>query len=99
MTQIDMFSAVAPSTSVVGLAIIVPRACGNCGAVEVVVGSSAGPHHARLNCRSCGRHSGWMSGTSYSFITKIIEHFGRPTEPITVRHFVTGLSSHWPGSQ
>jgi len=99
MTQIDMFSTAAPSTSVVGLAVTVPRACGNCGATEVVVGSSAGPHHARLNCRSCGRHSGWMSGESFRFVSKVAECFGRPLEPITVRHFVTGLSSHWPGSE
>jgi hypothetical protein len=82
----EMFGSTAPSTSPAGLVIEQDRACPNCGAVEIVIGSSAGPHHARLYCRSCEHHCGWLPGQAYRFVSKILDHFGRPTEPIKIRH-------------
>ena len=84
MTQADFFPELtASSTSVVGLEVILPRPC-RCGESVAVVGSSKGPHHASVVCSRCGVHRAWLSGTTAAFLDAILEHFGRPTEPITV---------------
>ena len=44
--------------------------------------AAAGPHHARLECRGCGCHRGWLSGGTFRFLSGVIDNFGRPTEPI-----------------
>lgn len=85
MMQLNMFREVTQaSTLAFGLIVKLPDAC-SCGATQATVGSSAGPHHASLRCRACERHRGWMSGETYNFITRVIDNFGRPTEPISVR--------------
>jgi hypothetical protein len=81
----DFFGATAPSTSIIGLNVISPRPCGSCGSQLASIGSSRGPHAASLTCLECSRHVGWLSGETHRFITEIIDHVGRPTEPITVR--------------
>ncbi len=83
--QLDFFAGTtAPSTSMVGLLIRLPREC-RCGSVEFTIGSSKNFHHAGLFCADCGAHGGWMSGESFSFINGIIDQFGKPTAPIIVR--------------
>jgi hypothetical protein len=83
--QFSMFGAVTtPSSSPIGLAVILLRPCCNCGDERATIGSSAGPHHASLNCYGCGGHRGWLSGATFKFLSDVIENFGRPTEPITV---------------
>jgi hypothetical protein len=84
--QIDMFGTVTPSSSPIGLSVILPKPCGNCGSAAAVVESSRGPHHASLLCDRCGGHRGWLSGTTYRFLSGVIENFGRPSEPIEIRH-------------
>jgi hypothetical protein len=84
--QAEMFGSTTLSTSPVGLVIEHDRACPHCGTAAVVIGSSAKMHAARLTCCSCVRHCGWLSGQTHQFVSEIINHFGRPTEPITVRH-------------
>ena len=82
--QADLFPELtASSTSVVGLEVILPRPC-QCGEGVAVVGSSKGPHHAGVVCSRCGVHRVWLSGTTSAFLDAILEHFGRPTSPITV---------------
>jgi hypothetical protein len=85
-SQIKMFDATTPSTSPLGLVIVQDRACPHCGTAEMVIGSSANMHHARLICCGCNQHCGWLPGQAYRFVSKILDHFGRPTEPIKVRH-------------
>jgi hypothetical protein len=84
--QLAMFETTAPSSSPVGLSVILPRQCGNCGSDNAIIGSSRGPHHASVLCACCGGHRGWLSGTTYRFLSDVIENFGRPTEPILIRH-------------
>jgi hypothetical protein len=84
--QLAMFETTAPSSSPIGLSVILPKPCGDCGSDSTIVGSSAGPHYARLNCECCGRHRGWLSGTTYKFLSDVIESFGRPAEPIHIRY-------------
>jgi hypothetical protein len=98
--QLDMFGAVAPSTSIIGLTAILPKPCHWCGANSVMIGSSRAMHHARLDCSECGRHRGWASGEAVLFLQGIIDHFGRPDQPVIVRggSFVSGLTSFAPGT-
>ena len=83
--QLSMFDTVTtPSSSPIGLDVILPRQCHDCGSDTAIIGSSAGPHHARLECRGCGRHRGWLSAGTFRFLSDVIDNFGRPTEPIIV---------------
>jgi hypothetical protein len=85
--QLDLFGITPPSTSIVGLIVtMAERPCRHCGSNAFILGSSCGPHHGRLGCAGCDRHSGWISGETRRFIDSIIDHFGRPDEPIIVRH-------------
>jgi hypothetical protein len=84
--QLSMFEATTPSSSPIGLAVVPPKRCRSCGSDTAIIGSSAGPHYARLNCRSCGRHRGWLSGETFRFLSDAIDSFGRPTEPVVIRH-------------
>jgi hypothetical protein len=82
-SQVLLFPELAPpSSSVVGLEIILTHSC-DCGECIAIVGS-CGPHHASLICPRCGVHRGWLPGETYRFINTIIDTFGRPTEPIVV---------------
>jgi hypothetical protein len=85
--QIDMFSSTiaTPLSSPVGLAVILPKLCGSCGSDIATIGSSAGPHYARLKCECCGGHRGWLSGTTFKFLSDVIENFGRPNKAIEIR--------------
>jgi hypothetical protein len=84
--QLTLFESTTPSTSIVGLTIILPRPCRSCGETATTIGSSKGPHHAALFCVSCGRHVGWMSSESFNFVCAIVDRFGRPEDAIVVRH-------------
>jgi hypothetical protein len=75
----------APSTSVVGLAVVLPRPCRSCGETMAVLGSSKGPHAAVAFCISCNRHVAWVSKETFDFVTAIIDHVGRPEDAIVVR--------------
>jgi len=82
--QLDLFPSSTPT--IVGTVISLERACPHCGATTTTVGSSAGPHWARLTCTGCNRHRGWLAGSQYRFLSS-----GAP-------NFTTGLSSHPPGT-
>jgi hypothetical protein len=91
--QADMFPVTTPSTSLIGITIVLPRPCRACGEVMATIGSSRGPHHAALFCVSCGRHTGWMSQESFNFVCALIDNFGRPESAIVVRESVNHPSS------
>jgi hypothetical protein len=90
----DLFGSTiaAPSTSIIGLTVILPRPCHACGSFKAVIGSSAGPHCARYVCGDCCLFLSWMRAETYAFVCDVVDNFGRPTEPITIR--MTGLSSY-----
>jgi hypothetical protein len=82
----DLFGATTPSTSALGLLVALPRAC-QCGSGTGVVGSSAGPHAAKVVCAQCGRFNMWLSTERTSFINSVIDTVGgRPAAPIILRH-------------
>jgi hypothetical protein len=84
--QLTLFKSTTPSTSIIGLTVILPRPCRSCGETATIIGSSRGPHCAELHCVACGRHVGWMGRESFDFVTAIIDNFGRPEAAIVVRH-------------
>jgi hypothetical protein len=96
--QLSMFGATMPSSSPVGLVVVPPKPCRDCGSDTVIIGSSAGPHHARLNCCGCGCHRGWLSGETFRFISGVIDNFGRPTEPIEIRHNQSAQEHGYPAA-
>ncbi len=81
--QLEMF-ATTPSTSIRGLMIEIPRVC-QCGSRESIIGSSGGPHLARLTCAACGRHAGWLPNRASKFLERILDKFGRPDRAIVWR--------------
>jgi hypothetical protein len=86
MNQLSIFESTLPSSSPIGLTVIMAKPCRNCGSDSAIIGSSRGPHHASALCECCGGHRGWLSGTTFKFLSDVIENFGRPTEPILIRH-------------
>src|SRR5262245_7737138 len=82
IAQRDLFDSTTTSTAVVGL--MVARAC-RCGSIAATIGSSSGPHHARLVCAECGSFREWLPGAAFRFITEIVDRLGRPTEPFVIR--------------
>jgi hypothetical protein len=90
--QTDLFGSTVPSTSLIGLTVVLPRRCRACGDNMATIGSSKGPHPAALHC-VCGNHVGWMGRESYDFVTAIIDNFGRVEDPIVVRKPVNRFSS------
>ena len=63
LAQLDLFSttSIAPSAAPT---IELPTAC-RCGATTTTVGSSCGPHAARLCCAGCGSFRAWLSATAF----------------------------------
>jgi hypothetical protein len=84
--QLALFpESTTPSTSALGLLVVLPQACGGCGAATGVVGSSAGPHHARIVCGQCGKFLRWLPAADFNFIAEVIDLSGRPSAPIILR--------------
>jgi hypothetical protein len=79
------------------LKVCVARGCRQCSHDILITGPGKEPHRASLTCVRCGRHCGWLSAESAAFISEIIEHFGRPTEPIEVRKGGGNRLSNIPG--
>ncbi len=83
-TQLALFASTIPSTSPIGLTVIMPD-CPACGAVESIIGAGKGPHCGSLHCAVCGKHRGWIRPHLFFFIETIIDNFGRPVDPIVIR--------------
>jgi hypothetical protein len=58
--------------------------CAECGETAVAIGSNAGI--AGLRCICCDRHRGWLPKAIADFLVAAIDHFGRPTVPISVHN-------------
>lgn len=72
--QLSLFpeSATTPSTSMLGVLVTLPHACG-CGSITAATGSSSGPHVAKLVRGNCGRFCGWLSAEAANFISSFID--------------------------
>jgi hypothetical protein len=67
-----------------GVEVHLPRHC-KCGHDILHIGPGRDAHRASLHCTRCARHCGWLSHQAAKFLSDVIEHFGRPIEPICVR--------------
>ncbi len=67
-----------------GLVVSLPDTS-RCGTNTVRIGVPVGPHCAELRCTSCETHRGWLPRAAHQFLTEIVNKFGRPTTPITIR--------------
>jgi hypothetical protein len=88
MHQADMFP-VTSSSPLIGASVFLDRRCDQrkpccCNIGLITIGS--GPHAAGLICDICGRHRGWLSHNAVQRLHEVIERFGAPTEPLTLRH-------------
>jgi hypothetical protein len=70
---------------IIGLRVQTPQGCRACGGNLAIIGSSAGPHAARLNCAECSMHAGWLGRREVDFITRIVATFGCPLTPIILQ--------------
>jgi hypothetical protein len=61
--QLDLFPSSTPT--IVGSIIPADQPCPRCGAVEVIVGSTKGPHLAAMRCAGCRRHLEWLPSWRY----------------------------------
>lgn len=73
------------SSSPMGLHVRLPTSCPRCGVIIAFIGAGRGSHYASLRCVSCSAFRGWVAYATYDFIIKIINKFGRPIAPITIR--------------
>jgi hypothetical protein len=68
----------------IGIDVKLPDACKHCGSNLAVIGAAPIPHRASLHCKECGLFRGWVSNEAFRFVNKIVEQFGKPTEPILI---------------
>jgi len=61
------------------------RCCPHCSNKIAVIGRTTEPHFAELKCAACGTSCGWLSKSTASWLTTIINKFGAPTTPIVLR--------------
>jgi hypothetical protein len=83
--QITFPFVTTSSTSLIGIRITMPDGCPVCDSHQAVLGSSKAMHAACFRCEQCDRHRGWASAAFSGLVQGIIDQFGRPVEPITVR--------------
>ena len=79
----DITAPLLGTDPLTGVEVHLPRHC-QCGHDILHIGPGRGPHRASLHCVRCGRHCGWLPNEISKFLCDVIEHFGRPTEPITI---------------
>ena len=48
-----------------------------------------GPHTAELKCADCAAHRGWLSKTTFEFLTETVRLFGVPAEPFCIHDAAT----------
>ena len=62
------------------------RPCPDCRSVHCLIASADVPQpYGQMICVVCDRHRGQLKKRTHAFISEIIRHFGRPTEPIELR--------------
>jgi hypothetical protein len=73
---------------VLGIEVELPDACPQCSTALASIGPGREPHKASLRCCQCGRHRGWVSLISFTFISEAVRLAGKPDTPIKIRRGV-----------
>jgi hypothetical protein len=84
--QQDMF---AQASAFNGLTVRLERSIDQqkpCHRNMATVHPGKGPHAGELRCSDCDRHRGWLSKEAGTRLLAVIEKFGMPTEPLTIRN-------------
>ena len=74
----------APNPAISGLVAKLPDVCKKCGFTSGHHRSRRRPHRASLHCKECRTFRLSVSDTSFKFVSKVVEQFGKPTEPILI---------------
>jgi hypothetical protein len=82
--QLDLFRPLPPPDPMRGVVVRLPSPC-RCGAAGAMIAEGAGPHIASLVCTKCETRRGWLPHKAHTFLSGILNTFGRPIEPITIR--------------
>jgi hypothetical protein len=92
----DLFGATALSSTetftplgkianpLIGINVKLPDGCKHCASDLAVIGAAPVPHRASLHCKECQLFRGWVSDTSFRFVSRVVEQFGKPTEPVLI---------------
>jgi hypothetical protein len=68
-----------------GISVRPPGRC-RCGAELATIDTdTTGQHAAALRCVECFAPRGWLSHTTFDFVTSTIRLFGAPAIPIIIR--------------
>ena len=78
---------------VVGLKVQPPTPCRKCRCITARIAEGQWLN-VPLICTSCGVERGRLSYETFKFIRRVVETFGRPTEPIKLKK--TDLSKQFP---
>jgi hypothetical protein len=98
-SQLDLFVVTPESRGpLAGLAVRLPDVC-RCGSDVAKIGSPVGPHLAELYCAHCERHRGWLPRVAHEFLAEVVNKFGRPTAPITIRRSERHNTQHVAGAR
>jgi hypothetical protein len=77
-----------------GLAVRLPTDCA-CGANTAVIGADAGGRFAAALTCSCGKHRGYLTEFTASFVEAVAKRFGAP-ETITLRRTIPPVEVEQP---
>ena len=55
-----------------------------CGTLAIIH-PGKGPHAGELRCADCDRHRGWLTKQVGDWLLIVIDKFGTPREPLTIR--------------
>jgi hypothetical protein len=75
-----------PAANIIGIVIITDHACPKCKSARRVIGPGKAMHAGSLRCHDCDRHNGWLDRVTADFLMELVANFGRPTEPVRIRH-------------
>jgi hypothetical protein len=95
MNQHDLFGELVSKIidPIVGLKVQMPTPCRKCHCI-IACTAEGQWLNVPLLCTSCGIERGRLSYETFKFIRRVVETFGRPTEPIKLKK--TDLSKQFP---
>jgi hypothetical protein len=65
----------APNPAISGLVAKLPDVCKKRGSHLAIIGPAPVPHRASLHCKECRTFRGWVSDTSFKFVSKVVEQW------------------------
>jgi hypothetical protein len=79
-------SSATVAADIIGIVIVTDHACPKCKSARRIIGPGKAMHAGSLRCCDCDRHNGWLDRITADFLIELVTNFGRPTEPVRIRH-------------